>query len=230
MKDHRFIELVNLYIDRQITAAETAELETEIQGNPRRRTIYRQYCQMHHATTLVYDSFRAQAPGQAAAAPASRSTIARFESQRRGRGYRWVYSVGGLAAAACLTLVFVRLNNQSSLAEPTTFAATDSRPAVVVTTPQPSALPTAVTEAVAPRKEPVGLRYTADDTNYEALIAILRQEQERNGPMQTGRLPSLFEDGAFETQQFFPTGNQRTFRSRQTPAQDARFVGFQFQR
>ncbi len=62
MNDNRFIELVNLYIDRQISAAETAELEAEIQGNPRRRAIYKQYCQMHRATTLVYESFRAQAP------------------------------------------------------------------------------------------------------------------------------------------------------------------------
>ena len=42
MKDTRFIELVNLYVDRQISAEETAELETEIQANPRRRQVYQE--------------------------------------------------------------------------------------------------------------------------------------------------------------------------------------------
>ena len=63
MKDNRFIELVNLYIDRQITAAETAELEAEMQSNPQRRAVYRQYCRLHSATKQVYHSFRADAHG-----------------------------------------------------------------------------------------------------------------------------------------------------------------------
>ena len=58
MKDNRFIELLNLYVDRQISPAETAELEAEIQSSPRRQKIYREYCQMHRATKLVYESFR----------------------------------------------------------------------------------------------------------------------------------------------------------------------------
>ena len=61
MKDHRFIELLNLYIDRQITVDETAELEAEIQGSPQRQAVYRQYCQIHAATKVVYESFRAGA-------------------------------------------------------------------------------------------------------------------------------------------------------------------------
>ena len=43
MKDNRFIELLNLYIDRQITVAETTELEAEIQQNPKRQAVYRQH-------------------------------------------------------------------------------------------------------------------------------------------------------------------------------------------
>ena len=42
MKDTRFIELVNLYVDRQISSAETAELEAEIQASPRRELRPRQ--------------------------------------------------------------------------------------------------------------------------------------------------------------------------------------------
>ena len=116
MKDQRFIELVNLYIDRQITVSEAAELEDEIQGNPGRRAIYRQYCQMHQATRQVYDSFRA--PATAApelAQTANRNAIARFENQQRQPRFRWAYFAGGLAAA-CLALVFVRLNTQPTTA------------------------------------------------------------------------------------------------------------------
>ena len=64
MKDNRFIELLNLYIDRQITEAETTELEAEIQSNPKCQAVYRQYCQIHAATKLVYDSFRVNATEQ----------------------------------------------------------------------------------------------------------------------------------------------------------------------
>ncbi|MFA5112314.1 MAG: hypothetical protein WC443_12960, partial [Desulfobaccales bacterium] len=128
MKDNRFIDLVNLYIDRQITAAETAELEAEIQSNPRHRAIYRQYCQMHRATTLVYESFRAGAPAQEAAA--GEGTIARFERDRRAH---WGYYAGGLAAAACLALVFAQLNIRNT-AEADLLARTESLPAVQVAT------------------------------------------------------------------------------------------------
>jgi hypothetical protein len=227
MKDHRFIELVNLYIDRQITAAETAELEAEIQRSPRRRAVYRQYCQMHRATTLVYDSFRAQAADQPAATPAARSTIARFQQERRGRGYGWVNYAGGLAAAACLTLVFVHFSSR-----PATPGATV--PAAVASAPVAAALPPAPApagKAAESRVDLVGLRNAAAaETDYPALLANLRQEEQRNVAAQAGRLPSLFDDGVFESQQVFPVASQRSFHGRQTPAQAGAFTGFQFQR
>jgi hypothetical protein len=228
MKDHRFIELVNLYIDRQITAAETAELEAEIQRSPRRRAVYRQYCQMHRATTLVYDSFRAQAADQPAATPAVRSTIARFQQERRGRSYRWVNYAGGLAAAACLTLVFVHFSSRS--ATPAVTA-----PATVASVPVAAAVPTAQAptgKAAESRVDLVGLRNAAAaETDYPALLANLRLEEQRNAATPAGRLPSLFDDGVFESQQVFPVGSQRTFRSRQNPAQPGDpLTAFQFQR
>ena len=224
MKDHRFIELVNLYIDRQITAAETAELETEIQGNPRRRAVYRQYCQLNRATTLVYDSFRAQAAGQPAVEPAARSSIELFASRQRGRRHRWAYYASGLAAAACLALVFARLNTKPA-SGPDYVAVSKSQPAPLVATAAPLVQPdSGVHEPIAPG--PVSLRNVAEP-DYAALLTALQQEEQRN---QTGRVPSLFEDGVFESQQVMPPANQRTFRSRHTPAQPAEFTAFQFQR
>ena len=78
MKDTRFIELVNLYVDRQISPAETAELEAEIQASPRRRKIYQQYCHMQRATKLVYESFRANAEQPVGENSRSGGSIAQF--------------------------------------------------------------------------------------------------------------------------------------------------------
>ncbi len=229
MKDHRFIELVNLYIDRQITAAETAELEAEIQGNPQRRAVYRQYCQMHRATTLVYDSFRSQAPRQPAAEPVARNTIELFENRQRSRRYRWAYYASGLVAAACLALVFVRLNSGPAEAPATTVAAVGPRPAPVVAKVVPIVPPDSANAQEMDHLStgPVSLR-NVTDSDYAVLMAAMHQdEQQRN---QAERLTSLFEDGVFESRQVLTPANQRTFRSRQTPAQQAEFTAFQFQR
>jgi hypothetical protein len=230
MKDHRFIELVNLYVDRQITAAETAELEAEIQSNPRRRAIYRQYCRMHRATKLVFESFRANAPEQAAVAAAGQGTIARFERERRTH---WGYYAAAFAAAACLALVFVQLNSRKA-AEAGLLAKAETLPPVKVVTAAPR--PVAAPVAADPKAVPGSLRSkAAAEQDYAAMLAVLRQEEQRafaSDAVQTGRLPSLFDDGVFEPQQVLPLNNPRVFRSKYAPAQpaDAKAVSFQFQR
>jgi hypothetical protein len=229
MKDHRFIELVNLYIDRQITTAETAELESEIQGNPRRRAVYRQYCQMHRATNLVYDSFRAQANGQAALESTARGTIAQFENRQRGRRHRWVSYAGGLAAAACIAFVLVR--NHSQPAPDSSLAQTAKpQPVTVAATVQPTVQPAALAnEPVRLKIGPASLR-NVSEPDYSALLAAWRQAEQRNAQISSGRTPSLFDDGVFDGQQVMAPAVQRTFRSQQTPAQQAEFTAFQFQR
>jgi hypothetical protein len=229
MKDNRFIDLVNLYIDRQITAAETAELEAEIQSNPRRRAIYRQYCQMHRATTLVYESFRADAPETQGTVAAGGGTIARFERERR---FHWGYYAGGIAAAACLALVFVQLNSRKA-AEAGLLAKSEPLPAVVVA----AVPPRAVVAPVVVAEPPAGLvslrNQAATEQDYAALLAVLRQEEQRafgNGPIQPGQLPSLFDDGVFESRQVMPVTNPRVYQSRRSPGQQAEFTAFQFQR
>ena len=132
MKDNRFIELLNLYIDRQITAAETAELEAEIQQNPARQAVYRQYCKIHSATKLVYDSFRANAAEQPAFQPNPAGDIELFDSKHGKR--RWAYYAGGLAAAACLALVFTRYNPAPASGELVTTALPVAQPISVIQT------------------------------------------------------------------------------------------------
>ncbi len=224
MKDNRFIDLLNLYIDRQITAEETAELEAEIQQNPKRQAVYRQYCQIHSATKLVYESFRAGAADQIASPTGRPATIELFESRRRRSS--WAYYAGGLAAAACLALVVVRSNLMAPAAVPAPVVTAKVQPAPMVATP----VAVAVTKApVAPAAEakPVSLRNANPD--YSAMLAALREQDEAaaaNDRWQSMRAKSLFEDNMFDAKPVPVTEpEQRTLR-RQT----AEFAAFQFQR
>ncbi len=219
MKDTRFIELVNLYIDRQISPEETAELEAELQSNARRRQIYQQYCHMHRATKLVYESFRTHAD-QGAEAPTGSSTIARFESRKRAaQRARWMYAMGGLAAAACVAFAVVRSgtfqkSNAGALAEnqlPQVPAVAAARPAPVAQTNS-----TAATS----RAEVIRLQTQQD---YAAMLAAIRQEDQR-----AFAIKPLFDDGVFDGKQ----GAPRVFQNkpRQDSRQSAEFTAFQFQR
>lgn len=229
MKDTRFTELVNLYIDRQASPAEVAELELEIQSNPRRRQVYLQYCRMHRATKLVYESFRAQSEqaGQPVHAPAS---IEHIRGRVRQRRLRWAYAASGLAAAACVAFVVMRSNLTGTDATvPPALAAAPSAPATAVAVAQPAPAP-AATET--PRKVELPSA-TIPSRDYTALFASLRQEEERLLSLQNGtsapRLNSLFDDGVFDERNALPN-RANTLPSRKNPRLQTEFTAFQFQR
>jgi hypothetical protein len=106
VKESKFIELLNLYIDRQISPEEAALLEEEILHNPRHRRIYQQYCRMHRACTLVLENIRAQAD-QGAGVEEVAGRVVGFAP--RARRPVWGYYAAGLAAAACMALVAVQV-------------------------------------------------------------------------------------------------------------------------
>ncbi len=229
MKDTRFIELVNLYIDRQIEPADAAELEADIQINPHHRQIYREYCRMHRATKLVYESFRTHADktGDDHQFPGS---IERFESRRpRSLWVRWNYILAGLAAAACLTVAVMRIGYMShtgvipgkALANAQTVA-----PVVVAQVTTQVASPAKVTP-VAPGKTAV--------TDYTALLASMHREDQRAyALMQAASLHAvpLFDDSVFDGYQTVLLGSPKVFPAK--PKADthssAEFTAFQFQR
>lgn len=230
MKENRFIELLNLYIDRQITAEETAELEAELQSNAKRQAVYRQYCQIHTATKQVYASFRASASDNPAGDSSQTGVIELFESRRRRTN--WAYYAGGIAAAACLAIVFLRT---SPADQPQAVAAAPQpQPVVLAAVP---VQPTAAKES-SPDAAPAGaiLRETpVHSPNYSAMLAALREQDEErsfsNERLQIARLQPLFNDSLFEPARAISTQEQRVFRSHQTaPAQQAEFSAFQFQR
>jgi hypothetical protein len=99
MKESRFIELLNLYIDHRISHEEAGLLEEEILQNPARRRTYNQYCRMQRACTLVFDQF---------SAPAGRANLGAGKIvglDSPARRPRWGYYAAGLAAAAGIALV-----------------------------------------------------------------------------------------------------------------------------
>jgi hypothetical protein len=114
MKESRFIELINLYIDRQIGSEEAAELEAEIARSPAHRRTYLQYCRMHRACTLLFENFHAPATPLTQALGQAESKVTEFPA----RGYRLArISLGaGLAAAACVA--FMLVNHPASTSAP----------------------------------------------------------------------------------------------------------------
>jgi hypothetical protein len=114
MKESRFIELINLYIDRQIGPEEAAELETEIARSPAHRRTYLQYCRMHRACTLLFEDFQAPATALTQALSEAEGKVTAFP----GRGYRLArIALGmGLAAAACAA--FVLVHHPASISTP----------------------------------------------------------------------------------------------------------------
>ena len=105
MKDSEFIELLNLYLDHEITATDAARLEAAVQDSPERRRVYQQYCRMQKACTLLAKDFKEPAPLDAAGE--TRKIVA-FEQTRRPSWGAGIYATGGLlAAAACVALVLV---------------------------------------------------------------------------------------------------------------------------
>lgn len=132
MKESKFIELLNLYVDNQISPADAAWLESEIQQKPARRQIYRQYCQMHKACVLLAENFRTSAPAAVAA-----GKVIEFQPHGR-RLIRATYALGAFAAAACVALVVMNrrslfatgeLAQQQPGATPALVAATAATPA-----------------------------------------------------------------------------------------------------
>lgn len=102
MKDSEFIELLNLYLDHEISAADAARLEAEVQSNPARRRVYQQYCRMQKACRMLTTDFQTE-PVADTERKVVAFTPAAGETTRRGG----VYAVGALAAAACLTVILI---------------------------------------------------------------------------------------------------------------------------
>src|SRR5215510_4333714 len=105
MKDSEFIELLNLYLDHEISAADAARLEAEVQSNPSRRRRYQQYCRMQKACKMLAGDFQATAD-TAAVDPKVIAFDAEAAAQPRRRSGGYLVALG-TAVAASIAIVFV---------------------------------------------------------------------------------------------------------------------------
>lgn len=144
MKDREFIELLNLYIDHEISPEDAHRLEAEVMSRPDRREVYTQYCRMQKACSMLSERFGEEAPARAEAAPRS----------------VWGFgpALAGLAAACMLVAVGLRMGGilSKGAAE---HAAAPVRAAAVAATVTPAANPDAMqpvflTRALAPQAAP----------------------------------------------------------------------------
>jgi hypothetical protein len=126
MKDSEFFELLNLYLDHEITPGDAARLEAEVQRNLSRRQIYRQYCQMQKACTSLAKDFADEAPAAA-------GKVVAFPGRRSAWSPAWL-GVGGLvAAAACAAVIFVARTSPGSISGNDPVLAKAEQPMAVVT-------------------------------------------------------------------------------------------------
>ena len=114
MSEREFIELLNLYVDREIEAADALRLEAEVTANPeRRRVFYDQYCRMQKACSMLATEVAAARERQV------ERKVADFPAPM---GWRFRPLAAGLAAAACLGVVFAVKYQMAEDREPTALA------------------------------------------------------------------------------------------------------------
>lgn len=147
MKDPEFIELLNLYLDHEISAKDSARLETEVLNNPQRRRTYQEYCRMQKACVVLSQE------AAVGAETADRKVVA-FESTASPSWGFGAYAAGLCAAAACVTLVFVardRFTPSLAVAPQVSTAAALTQPPIVE---QDSSAAPAISRTVSvPRKQ-----------------------------------------------------------------------------
>ena len=149
MKDSEFIDLLNLYLDHEISAADAARLEAEVQSNPTRRRVYQDYCRMQKACKLLAQDFGTEPTTDV------EDKIVAFEQASAQRGARrtTMYVVSGLAAAAaCVAVVFVgRSHNSAQSIVPSSPVAVQTAPAAPMATTEPAQMVATTTPPAANR-------------------------------------------------------------------------------
>ena len=139
----RFIELLNLCVDDQLTPSEAAELDAALLASPARRRTYEQYCRMTEACAQLFqhDSATAATPALARALAraerkiqAARAASRAADARPFAAWWRALLAFGGLAtlgaAAAIALLLHTRApdaprNDASIAATATNATATD---------------------------------------------------------------------------------------------------------
>ena len=146
MKDSEFIELLNLYLDHEISPDRAALLEAEVARDPARRELYRQYCRMQKACVVLGQQFES-APAQAGRT----AQLLSLGSARKSHAGLW--ATGLVAAAACAALALLPRMHPAA---PAAAALAQGAPAAAVAVAAPARndfQPVFVARALAPSAE-----------------------------------------------------------------------------
>jgi len=231
ISDKKFIELLNLYLDHEISDAEVRTLEAEILSNPARHRLYRQYCAMHKGCLELASAFAPQSEVTASRNASSACKVVRHREappaySRDKCG--WGAWVGGLGlAAACGALVFFvfshKHRNGPGSGSMGTFAPAPALLAVPLATPLN--IPTPSPVASAPHFEAhkgegrVLLASVGDDVSVakrafvtaseipipapaeEHLHAVFSRDFLRSSSLASSRFPMIYTDGPIAAEQ-----------------------------
>ncbi len=183
MSESRFIELLNLYVDHELTPAEAAELEAELQRAPARRAVLREYQALQRGCELVVAAERTLAPQTAEAVRALRYRRAEARTVSRAWFGGWSWVVGASAAAAVAVVAVLNLNpsNPESQATGALIASAGERAPVSASASESVsatlemldvAVPSAPTEVKGLRMASVWGAGSADRESSSAVIAV----------------------------------------------------------
>jgi len=126
MTDKKFTELVNLYVDREISVADLERLKLEISACPERKRVFVERCRLHKAMRLALNPQRRRHPRRSSVRSPGRRTAPRGSHRSRpypvatrismvddslgrssaGRLPRWVLA-GGLLGSLALSLLLL---------------------------------------------------------------------------------------------------------------------------
>lgn len=219
MKESKFIELLNLYVDHEITAADAALLEAEIGRSPDRRRVYRQYCAMQKACTVLEYDFRTDE-----AAPAA--NVIAFPTPRR-TGRTWAYAAGLAAAAACVAFVFVGRTPVATPGQGTVQTVAAAQPLQPVAKSEFAAVAKARPLTVRPVLQPVFAGLNGSSEGDTSLTLTDNSQLDWMNRVQLQRV--RMEDLRFDTQESLKQ-DIRANRVNQPLKANVEMTAFQFQR
>ncbi len=117
MNDTRFKELINLYLDHRLSAAEARELERAMQENPALRRTFRSYTLMHQGCAELFRRSASDAPAPDALVQALREAESRMraKSERRATMLGWGSWGATAGVAAIVALVVARISQPTAM-------------------------------------------------------------------------------------------------------------------
>jgi hypothetical protein len=249
MKESEFIQLLNLYLDHEISGADAARLEAEVQNNAERRRIYQQYCRMQKACRVIAADFETEPAGAAASGErkiiAFNPDVAAAIAQRKRTNALYTFGTF-IAVAACAAIIFVGRSHHAVKVDPATAQpVVASAPISPIANPDAAFVPSKSAAprglvSVAPRSQPLWVRdpllLTGNSQAEAVLAAAVNQANSQLAwihSVQLSPLPESAPANLHFTATLQPEGRalgNRSVGPANLPQPGDEWVGFKFQK